>query len=71
MWTASLITSVTSGTAGLSFSDNPDTMKDVVQDVIDDALTSINATMMASGPAAFYMFIKPLSELYLIFNNWF
>ena len=29
---------MTPGTAGLSLDDNPDTMKNVVQNVIDDAL---------------------------------
>ena len=60
---------VTSGAAGLSLSDNPDTMEDVVQNVIDDALAFMNAIMAASGSAALCIFIKPLSELYLIFGN--
>ena len=55
--------------AGLSFDDNSDTMKNVVQNVIDDALISTNVIMMASGPVTFCIFIKPLSELYLIFDS--
>ena len=60
---------VISDAAGLSLGDNFDTMKDIVQDVIDDALVSINATMVASGFATLCMFIKSLSELYLIFDS--
>ena len=60
---------VTSGAAGLSLSNNPDTMENVVQNVINSALTLINAIMMVSGPAALCMFIKFLSELYLIFDS--
>ena len=61
---------MTSDAAGLSLSDNPDTMEDVVQDVINDALAPTNVIMVAPGPAALCMFIKPLSELYLIFGSW-
>ena len=57
--------------AGFSLSNNPDTMENVVQNVIDDALASTNAIMTVPGLTAFYMFIKSLLKLYLIFDNWF
>ena len=59
----------TSGAAGFSLNNNPDTIKDVVQNVINNALTFMNVIMVTPGSTAFHMFIKPLSELYLIFGS--
>ena len=60
---------VTFDAAGLSLGDNSDTIKDIVQNVINNALVSTNTTMMVFDFTTLCIFIKSLSELYLIFSN--